>query len=112
MDKLLSQKEINNFLEKIDKIYPNFIAGVIADHNGFPIASRIPKDFPLCENELALYTVINREREILENTDFIKVKRDLSKDKKVKLLLLLDKKNHYIYGFKELKAAIRRQILF
>jgi len=109
---IVSQIQINNFLEKIDKIYPNFVAGVIADHNGFPIAAKVPKNFPLKENELALYAVINKERKMLKDDNYIKVKRSLSKDKKIKLFLLLDKKNHYIAGFKKLKSIIERQMLF
>jgi hypothetical protein len=109
LNKIVTHREINNFLERIENIYPNFVAGVIADHHGFPIASKVPKNFPIGENELALYAVVNQERDFLKNINYIKVKRSLSKDKKIKLLLLLDKNNQYIYGFKKLKAAIRRK---
>ena len=42
-NRLINQLEVNYFLHQIKKNFPNFVAGVITDKNGFAIGSDISK---------------------------------------------------------------------
>ncbi|MFX0071704.1 MAG: hypothetical protein ACFFAO_11505 [Candidatus Hermodarchaeota archaeon] len=111
MEKLIKQSEVNCFLSEIEQIFPNFVAGVLCDYHGFPIASKIPYNFPIRENLLALLAISNKVGRINEKK-YLKVKRDLDKSKNIKMLLLLKKSNQKIANFKKLKEFINTSNLF
>ena len=105
------QHEVNTFLGEIESVFPNFVAGIVCDRHGFPIASKMPRDFPIQENEMAL-TAIAGKREFINDSRFVKVKRNLDQSKNVKLLILLEKEKQNINRFKALNRIIERQNLF
>ena len=92
-------------------MFPNFIAGVLCDRNGFMIASKVPQNFHIHENILALSAISNK-REFIEENGYLKIKRDLDRSKDIKLLLLLEKPHNKIAYFKRLKKFIDTQGLF
>lgn len=106
----MSEQDVNYFLKEIENNFPNFVAGVITDRHGFPIASNIPINFHINERELAL-SAISGDHDYINDSRLIKVKRNLDKAKNIKLLFLL-KSNGYINRFKNLKEIIERQNLF
>ena len=108
---ILSKNQVIHFLNKISNNFPNFAAGVIIDYHGFPIVSKISKKFPYKEQELAL-EAIAKNRSFIDNTNYIKVERNLDKENSIKLLLLLNKPNKNVNGYKTLKMIIKRQLLF
>ncbi len=111
MEKLINQSDVNFFLSEIEQIFPNFVAGILCDRHGFPIASKIPQDFHIQENILALSAISNKKDFIKEN-GYLKITRDLDKSKDIKLFLLLEKSNKNINCFKKLKKFIKTQGLF
>ena len=111
MEGLINQSDVNYFLSEIEQIFPNFVAGVLCDRHGFPIASKIPQNFHIQENILAL-SAISDKKDLLKGNGYIKVKRNLDKSKDIKLLLLLEKTDRKIKDFKKLKKLIETQILF
>ena len=111
MEKVLKQREVNYFLSEIESTFPNFVAGIVCDRDGFPIASKVPSNFHIHENQMAL-TAIAGNREFINDPKLMKVKRDLDHNKNVKLLILLDKQSQYINRFKALNAIIEKQNLF
>ena len=106
----MSEQDINYFLNEIENNFPNFVAGVITDRHGFPLASKIPVNFHINEKELALLA-ISGGQDFINDSRLIKVKRNLDKAKNIKLLFLLKSKG-YINHFKNLKEIIKRQNLF
>ena len=106
----MSEQDINYFLNEIENNFPNFVAGVITDRHGFPLASKIPVNFHINEKELALLA-ISGGQDFINDSRLIKVKRNLDKAKNIKLLFLLKSKG-YINHFKNLKEIIERQNLF
>lgn len=111
MEKLINQLDVNYFLSEIKQIFPNFVAGVLCDRHGFLIASKIPQNFHIQENILALSAISNK-RDFIEENGYLKVKRDLDGSKDIKLLLLLKKSHNNITCFKRLKRFIETQGLF
>ena len=115
LENLIQQKDVNLFLSKVEQIFPNFVAGVLCDNDGFPIASIIPQDFPVKEKNLAL-TAISNHKNFIKDTrylrNYFKVKRDLDKSKNFKLYFLLERTSKTIYRFKHLKNLIENQSLF
>ncbi|TXT67094.1 MAG: hypothetical protein BAJALOKI1v1_190037 [Promethearchaeota archaeon] len=111
MKKLITQKEVSQFLTTITNNFPNFLAGIITDRHGFPIASKLTQNFPYKENTLAL-EAISREKSFITHSNYIKVKRTLNEQESIKLLLILKKPNVHIYAYNDLKRIIRRQNLF
>ena len=113
MKAILKDQDVNFFLTKVEKSFPNFVAGIITDRHGFPIASKIPINFQFNETELAL-SAISGDRDIINDSRFLKVKRNLNEEKSIKLFFLLQKlkSNGYINRFKNLKEIIERQNLF
>jgi hypothetical protein len=111
LENLIKQSEVNDFLSKIERLFPNFIAGIVCDHHGFPIASKIPKDFPIQENILALSAISNKI-DLVHNNGYLKIKRNIDRAKNVKLLLLLEKSAKTIHLFKKLNYLIENQDLF
>ena len=111
MSKVVKKAEVDGFLEKVERNFPNFIAGIITDNHGFPLASKIPNNFPIQENVLAL-SAISKKREFFDDSNYIKVERNLNKSKNIKMFLLLEKKYKYIHRFKQLKNIIVNQSLF
>jgi len=111
MEKVLKQHEVNYFLSEIESTFPNFVAGIVCDGDGFPIATRMPRNFHIHENQMAL-SAIAGNREFINDPGLMKVKRDLDHNKNVKLLILLDKQNRYINRFKALNEIIEKQNLF
>jgi len=105
MKKIISQKEASTFLNKVTQNFPNFIAGIITDKHGFPIASKIPKDFPYEENILALEAVA-KKRSFIKRSQYVKVRRFLNNKKTVNMLLLLRKPNKYVYAYKKLNKVL------
>ncbi|MFW9880260.1 MAG: hypothetical protein ACFFG0_44875 [Candidatus Thorarchaeota archaeon] len=111
MGNILNQDEVNYFLYRIEKNFPNFVAGIITDRHGFPIGSKISKKLWVLENTLAL-SAITKKGDFIEDSKLIQIKRDLDKNKNYKLLILLEKSRDYKSGLKPLKNLIRTQELF
>ena len=111
MTKIINETDVNCFLSEIKQIFPNFIAGLLCDNHGFTIASEIPKNFHIPENEMAL-SAIAKDREFISDPNIMKVKRSIDKSKNVKLFLLLEKSTRYMNRFKALKEVIENQSLF
>ena len=111
MGNLLKQEEINYFLYKIEKNFPNFVAGIITDSHGFPVGSKISKKLWVLENTLAL-SAIAKKGNFIEDPNLIQIKRDLDKSKNYKLLILLEKTKDYKNRLKPLKNLIKSQELF
>ena len=111
VEKLINQTEVNQFLSQIEGSFPNFVAGVVCDNDGFMIGSRVPKNFHIQENAMAL-SAIAGDRDFIQDPRFMKVRRDLSKKENIKLFVLLEKSNRYINRFKELNELIEQQTLF
>jgi len=112
--RLINQIEVNYFLHKIKQAFPNFVAGVITDQNGFPIGSKISKRLWIHENTLALWAVSkNKEnRELVKDPNLVQLKFDIDKEKRYKLFILLEKSKNYKIGVKPLKNLIKNQQLF
>jgi len=108
---IIKEIEVNSFLAEVENTFPNFVAGIVCDHHGFPIAARIPKNFHIKENQMALAAIAG-ERCFIKDSKLMKVKRDLDKTKNIKLFLLLEKTNKYTNRFKILKDIIESQGLF
>ncbi len=111
MERLINQSEVNYFLSQIEGNFPNFVAGIVCDNDGFMIGSKIPQNFHIHENALAL-SAIAGDRDFIKDPRFMKVKRDLSKRENIKLFILLEKSKKYINRFKELNDIIEQQNLF
>ncbi|MFX0080489.1 MAG: hypothetical protein ACFE94_01925 [Candidatus Hodarchaeota archaeon] len=111
MGNILNQDEVNYFLYRVEKNFPNFVAGIITDKHGFSIGSKISKKLWVLENTLAL-SAITRKSDFIEDSKLIQIKRDLDKDKNYKLLVLLEKSRDYKSRLKPLKNLIKAQDLF
>ena len=111
MDDLINESEVNYFLQRIEKNYPNFVAGIITDSHGFPVASKISKKLWVLENTLAL-SAIAKKGDFINDSNLIKIKKDLDKSKNFKLLILLEKSKEYKNRMKPLKNLIKSQELF
>jgi hypothetical protein len=110
--RLVKQVEVNYFLHKIKQNFPNFVAGVITDRNGFPIGAKISKRLWIRENTLAL-TAISKNRELsIRDPNLVPLKFDIDKGKRYRLLLLLEKSKNYKENMKSLKEIIKSQNLF
>lgn len=111
---LINQTEVNYFLHRIKKNFPNFVAGVITDSNGFAIGSDISKRLWIHENKLALWAISKNKdnKDIINDPNLIQLKFDIDKGKKFKLFILLEKSKHNKSGVKPLKHIIRGQELF
>jgi len=112
--RLINQIEVNYFLHRIKKNFPNFVAGVITDKNGFTIGSDISKRLWIHENKLALWAISKnkKNKEIIDDPNLIQLKFDIDKEKKYKLFILLEKSKYNKNGVKPLKTLIRAQELF
>ncbi|MHA2180645.1 MAG: hypothetical protein ACXAAH_04385 [Promethearchaeota archaeon] len=108
---MLKQGDVNSFLSRIEKDYPNFVAGVITDKHGFPVASKISKKLWVLENTLAL-SAITKNRDFIEDPKLIQVKKDLDKNKNYRLMILLEKSKDHKNRLKPLKTLIKSQELF
>ncbi|MFX1327287.1 MAG: hypothetical protein ACFE91_03980 [Promethearchaeota archaeon] len=111
MDNLINESEVNYFLYRIEKNFPNFVAGIITDKHGFPVASKISKNLWILENTLAL-SAITKNREFIQDSKLIQIKKDLDKSKNYKLLILLEKSKDYRNRLRPLKNLIKSQELF
>ena len=105
MEDIIHQEDVNYFLSEVEQIFPSFVAGILCDHHGFPIASKIPHNFHIQEESLAL-SAISSELDNDNSTRYFKVRRDLSKSKNIKMLLLLKRPIMHINRFKQLKELI------
>ena len=108
---ILNQDDVNYFLYRIEKNFPNFVAGIITDSHGFPVASKISKKLWILENTLAL-SAITKNRNFIEDSKLVKIKKDLDKSKNYRLLILLEKSKDYKSRLKPLKSLIKSQDLF
>ena len=111
MNSLINESEVKYFLYRIEKNFPNFVAGIITDRHGFPVASKISKKLWVLENTLAL-SAITKNRDFMEDSQLIKIKRNLDKSKNYKLMILLEKSKEYKSRLKPLKTLIKSQELF
>ena len=111
MDNLINENEVKYFLYRIEKNFPNFVAGIITDKHGFPVASKISNKLWILENTLAL-SAIAKNRGFIEDSQLVQIKRDLDKSKNYKLLVLLEKSKDYKSRMKPLKSIIKGQNLF
>jgi len=111
---LINQVEVNNLLHRIKKNFPNFVAGVITDKNGFAIGSDISKRLWIHENKLALWAISKSKdnKDIINDPNLVQLKFDIDKGKKFKLFILLEKSKYNKSGVKPLKHIIRAQELF
>jgi len=110
--RLVKQAEVNYFLHKIKQNFPNFVAGVITDRNGFPIGANISKRLWIRENTLALSAVSKNRELTIKDPNLVPLKFDIDKGKQYRLLLLLEKSKNHKDGMKMLKNMIRSQNLF
>ena len=112
--RLINQVEVNYFLHKIKMSFPNFVAGVITDKNGFTIGANISKRLWIHENKLALWAISkNKEnKEVINDPNLVSLKFDIDKEKNFKLFILLEKSKYIKSGKVELKNLIRAQELF
>ena len=113
-NRLINQLEVNYFLHQIKKTFPNFVAGVITDKNGFAIGSDISKRLWIHENKLALWAISKNKnnKDLIDDPNLVQLKFDIDKGKKFKLFILLEKSKHNKSGVKPLKHIIRAQELF
>ncbi|MFW9821338.1 MAG: hypothetical protein ACFFE4_00290 [Candidatus Thorarchaeota archaeon] len=111
MGNILNQDEVNYFLYRIEKKFPNFVAGIITDKHGFPLASKISKKLWVLENTLAL-SAVAKNRDFIEDSKLIQIKRDLDKNKNYRLMILLEKSKDHKSRLKPLKNLIKNQDLF
>ncbi len=95
----------------IKNLFPNFLAGIITDHHGFPISTHITNKIKMKENELALQAISNRFS-LSDDLSITKIKVNLDKTKNIKLLLLIETPNNYILGLSNLRKMIKSQVLF
>ncbi len=112
--RLINQVEVNYFLHRIKKNFPNFVAGVITDKNGFTIGADISKRLWIHENKLALWA-ISKNKEVINDPNLIQLKFDIDKGKKFKLFILLEKSKYNKAGRsskKNLGKIIKVQELF
>ena len=111
---LINQKDVNYFLHRVKKNFPNFVAGVITDKNGFAIGSDISKRLWIHENKLALWAISkNKEnKDLINDPNLVQLKFDIDKGKKFKLFILLEKSKYNRSGKSGLKTIIRTQELF
>lgn len=108
---ILNQDEVNYFLYRIEKNFPNFVAGIITDKHGFSVGSKISKKLWVLENTLAL-SAITKKNGFIEDENLTQIKRDLDKSKNYKLLILLEKSKENKRRLKALKTLIKSQELF
>ncbi|MFX1366672.1 MAG: hypothetical protein ACFFCE_02325 [Promethearchaeota archaeon] len=111
LNNLINENEVKYFLYRIEKNFPNFVAGIITDRHGFPVASKISKKLWLLENTLAL-SAITKDRNFIEDSQLVKIKRDLDKAKNYKLMILLEKSKENKSRLKPLKTLLKSQELF
>ncbi|MCK4371188.1 MAG: hypothetical protein KAV01_06805 [Candidatus Lokiarchaeota archaeon] len=111
LDNLINESEVKYFLYRIEKNFPNFVAGIITDRHGFPVASKISNKLWILENTLAL-SAITKNKVFKEDSKLVQIKRDLDKSKNYKLLILLQKSKEYKSRLKPLKSLIKSQDLF
>lgn len=110
--RLVKQTEVNYFLNEIKQNFPNFVAGVITDRNGFPIGADISKRLWIRENTLAL-TAISKNKELsIKDPNLVPLKLNIDKGKRYRLFLLLEKSKNYKDSIKSLKEIIKTQNLF
>lgn len=112
--RLINQTEVNYFLFRIKKNFPNFVASVITDRNGFPIGSEISKRLWIKENRLALWAVSKSKenKDLANDPNLIQLKFDIDKAKRYKLFILLEKNGSIKNFVKPLKKLIKNQELF
>jgi hypothetical protein len=110
--RLVKQAEVNYFLHKIKQNFPNFVAGVITDRNGFPIGANISKRLWIRENTLALSAVSKNRELTIKDPNLVPLKFDIDKGKRYRLFLLLEKSKYHKDSIKMLKNIIRTQNLF
>ncbi len=112
--RLINQMEVNYFLHTIKKNFPNFVAGVITDKNGFTLGADISKRLWIHENKLALWAISkNKEnKEIVNDPNLVQLKFDIDKGKNFKLFILLEKSKNNKNRVKPLKTLIKSQELF
>ena len=111
MDNLVKQSEVNYFLYRIEKNFPNFVAGIITDSHGFPVASKISKRLWILENTLAL-SAVAKDRNLIKDENLIQIKKHLDRSKNYNLLVLLEKSKDHKSRLKSLKSLIKAQELF
>jgi hypothetical protein len=111
MDKLINEEEVNYFLYRIEKNFPNFVAGIVTDRHGFPVASKISKKLWILENKLALSAIV-KKGDFIEDSQLVQIKKNLDKKKNYKLLVLLDKSKEYKSRLKSFKRLVKSQELF
>ena len=111
LENLINESEVKYFLYRIEKNFPNFVAGIITDRHGFPVASKISNKLWILENTLAL-SAITKNKEFIEDSKLVQIKRDLDKSKNYKLLILLERSKEYKSRLKPLKSLIKSQELF
>jgi hypothetical protein len=110
--RLINQNEVNYFLHRVRRHFPNFVAGVITDRNGFPIGSSISNRLWVHENTLAIWAISKNKERIIKDPNLVQLKFDIDKNKKYKLFILLEKSKTYKNGIKPLKEIIKTQQLF
>lgn len=111
LEYILNEQDVNFLLTEIERNFPNFVAGIITDRHGFPLAAKTPPNFHIHESILAL-SAIEEKRDFIKDSSFIQVKRNLDKSENFKLFLLLHKSKKLVHRFKKLKDIIKKQVIF
>ncbi len=113
-NRLINQMEVNYFLHQIKINFPNFVAGVITDKNGFTIGADISKRLWIHENKLAMWAISKNKqnKEVINDPNLVSLKFDIDKGKNYKLFILLEKSKFNRSGKVGLKNLIRAQELF
>jgi hypothetical protein len=101
MGELVTLRSCDAFLKEIRNLFPTYVASVICDRHGFPIASNIAQP-TMDESTLALAAITNRK--IMDLHDYHKLVRPLSSETRMMLLLkksignirLMGKLNHIL----------------
>ena len=110
--RLINQTEVNYFLYRVKKNFPNFVAGVITDRNGFPIGSQISKRLWVHENTLALWAISKNKELVIREPNLVQLKFNIDKYKRYKLYLLVEKSKNHKAKLKILKHMLKSQKLF
>ena len=110
--RLINQSEVNYFLYRVKNNFPNFVAGVITDRNGFPIGSQISKRLWVHENTLALWAISKNKELIIREPNLVQLKFNIDKNKKYKLYILVEKSKNHKAKLKILKRMLKSQKLF
>ncbi len=97
MEPILTENQVESFLQSMARSFPKCVAGVIADENGFILAS-LKNNQQLNENMLALQAISNKR--IVNLTSYRKIIKPLGNG--LKVMLVLEQDNRNLVSYKKL----------